>query len=39
MLRDVASSDNWIDRISFVVRKPGWSYARRAELDALAAAV
>jgi sterol desaturase/sphingolipid hydroxylase (fatty acid hydroxylase superfamily) len=34
ILRDVADSDNWRDRLSFVVRGPGWAYARRAELDA-----
>ena len=34
MLRDVADSDNWSDRFSFVVRGPGWAYQRRAELDA-----
>ena len=34
ILRDVADSDNWADRLSFVVRGPGWAYARRDELDA-----
>ncbi len=34
ILRDVADSDNWTDRLSFVVRGPGWAYARRAEMDA-----
>ena len=34
ILRDVADSDNWADRVSFVVRGPGWAYQRRAELDA-----
>ena len=34
IVRDVADSDNWSDRISFVARGPGWAYARRAELDA-----
>jgi len=33
MLRDVARSDNWTDRLSFVVRGPGWAVRRRAELD------
>jgi sterol desaturase/sphingolipid hydroxylase (fatty acid hydroxylase superfamily) len=33
MFRDVAASDNWSDRLSFVVRGPGWAYRRRAELD------
>jgi sterol desaturase/sphingolipid hydroxylase (fatty acid hydroxylase superfamily) len=32
MLGDVARSDNWRDRLSFVVRGPGWAGARRAEL-------
>jgi sterol desaturase/sphingolipid hydroxylase (fatty acid hydroxylase superfamily) len=31
MLRDVARSRTWRDRLSHVVRGPGWSYARRAE--------
>ncbi len=34
IVRDVADSDNWRDRLSFVFRGPGWAYARRAELDA-----
>jgi hypothetical protein len=34
----VADSDNWKDRISFVVREPGWAYHRREELDAARAA-
>ena len=34
MLRDVARSDNWRDRLSFVLRGPGWAYRRRAERDA-----
>lgn len=29
MLRDVASADTWQDRWSHLLRKPGWSYARR----------
>ena len=33
MLRDVARSRTWRDRLSFVVRGPGWAYRRRAELD------
>ena len=36
MFRDVARSDNWRDRLGFVLRSPGWAYARRAELDAAA---
>ena len=35
MLRDVARSHTWRDRLGFVLRSPGWGYARRAELDAL----
>jgi len=31
MLRDVADSSTWKDRLSFVVRGPGWAYARHAE--------
>jgi len=38
MLRDVARSRTWKDRISFVVRSPGWAYRRRAELDGAVAA-
>lgn len=34
ILRDVADSETWTDRLSFVVRGPGWAYARRAEMDA-----
>ncbi len=34
LLRDVADSDNWVDRLSFVLRGPGWAYRRRDELDA-----
>ena len=26
MLRDVASSTTWRDRLSFVLRGPGWAY-------------
>ncbi|HEY3831649.1 MAG TPA: sterol desaturase family protein [Acidimicrobiia bacterium] len=33
MLRDVAHSTTWRDRVSFVVRGPGWAYARHAERD------
>ncbi len=31
---DVASARTWRDRWSFLLRRPGWAYARRAELDA-----
>jgi sterol desaturase/sphingolipid hydroxylase (fatty acid hydroxylase superfamily) len=36
MLRDVAQSTNWRDRLSYVVRGPGWAYARHAERDGAA---
>ncbi len=35
--RDVRSATTWADRIGYVVRGPGWAYARRAELDAATA--
>ena len=38
MLRDVARSDTWRDRLSFVVRGPGWAYRRHAGLAATPAA-
>jgi hypothetical protein len=31
ILRDVAQSDNWRDRLSFAFRGPGWAYERHAE--------
>jgi sterol desaturase/sphingolipid hydroxylase (fatty acid hydroxylase superfamily) len=31
MFRDIAASDTWRDRVSFVLRSPGWAYRRRAE--------
>ena len=34
MLRDVIGASNWADRLSFVLRGPGWSYARHAETAA-----
>ena len=34
ILRDVADSTNWADRLSFVARGPGWAYERHAEMDA-----
>jgi sterol desaturase/sphingolipid hydroxylase (fatty acid hydroxylase superfamily) len=37
ILRDVAGSENWADRLSYVVRGPGWAYRRHAEQAALAA--
>ncbi len=39
ILRDVAASDTWSDRLSFVVRGPGWAYARHAERAAPAGSV
>ena len=39
MFRDVARSTNWRDRLGFVLRTPGWAYARRAELDPVEARV
>ncbi len=33
MLRDVARSTTWRDRLSFVVRSPGWAYDRHKERD------
>jgi hypothetical protein len=29
--RDVATAEGWRDRLSYVLRGPGWAYARRAE--------
>ncbi|MDQ1372967.1 MAG: hypothetical protein QOJ09_305, partial [Actinomycetota bacterium] len=31
MLRDVADADTWTDRLSFVLRGPGWAYRRHAD--------
>lgn len=31
ILRDVAGSDNWADRISYALRGPGWAHERNAE--------
>ena len=31
IVRDVAESDTWRDRLSFVFRGPGWAYRRHAE--------
>ena len=36
MLRDVRSATTWRDRLSYVVRGPGWAYTRRAETEAVA---
>jgi len=38
MFRDIARSTTWKDRLSFVLRTPGWAYRRRDELDARFAA-
>ncbi len=35
---DIAASDTWRERWSFLLRGPGWAYRRRAERAALAAA-
>ncbi|MBU6215953.1 MAG: sterol desaturase family protein, partial [Acidobacteria bacterium] len=32
MLHDVAEADDWGDRVSFVLRGPGWAYQRHREL-------
>ena len=34
IVKDVAESDNWRDRLSFVFRGPGWAYRRHAEREA-----
>ena len=42
ILRDVADSDTWSDRLSFVLRGPGWAYERhrrRADLEPVTAGV
>jgi sterol desaturase/sphingolipid hydroxylase (fatty acid hydroxylase superfamily) len=36
ILRDVAGSSTWRERVSFVVRGPGWAYERHREQAALA---
>jgi sterol desaturase/sphingolipid hydroxylase (fatty acid hydroxylase superfamily) len=33
IVRDIAGSTNWKDRLSFVLRGPGWAYARHATAD------
>ncbi|HEY7946891.1 MAG TPA: sterol desaturase family protein [Acidimicrobiales bacterium] len=38
MLRDVAGSSGWGERLSYVFRGPGWATRHRAELDAAAGA-
>ena len=35
MLRDVSRSESWRERLSFVVRGPGWAYRRHAERGAV----
>ena len=35
MLRDVADSTSWRERLSYVVRGPGWANAHRAERAAV----
>jgi sterol desaturase/sphingolipid hydroxylase (fatty acid hydroxylase superfamily) len=39
MLRDVSRSRTWRERLSYVVRGPGWAYARRDATEAPALAV
>lgn len=34
IIRDIAGSTNWRDRLSFVLRGPGWAYERHAEAAA-----
>lgn len=34
MLRDVARATTWRERLSYVLRGPGWAYERRRELEA-----
>ena len=36
MVRDVDRSRTWWERLSFVVRGPGWAYRRHAEQAATA---
>jgi hypothetical protein len=36
MLRDVAASTSWRERLSYIVRGPGWATAHRAERAAVA---
>jgi sterol desaturase/sphingolipid hydroxylase (fatty acid hydroxylase superfamily) len=36
IVKDVAASENWRDRLSFVFRGPGWAYNRHAERAELA---
>jgi sterol desaturase/sphingolipid hydroxylase (fatty acid hydroxylase superfamily) len=36
MFRDIAESNNWRDRLSFVLRGPGWAFRRRDERAAAA---
>ena len=39
ILRDVAGSTNWHDRLSFVLRGPGWAYERHRQLAAAGAPI
>ena len=36
MFRDISRSTTWSERLSYVLRGPGWAYARREETEALA---
>jgi sterol desaturase/sphingolipid hydroxylase (fatty acid hydroxylase superfamily) len=35
IIRDIAGSDNWKDRLSFALRGPGWAYRRHAEREGM----
>ncbi len=39
IVRDVAGSTNWRDRLSFVLRGPGWAYERHRQLAATGDAI
>ena len=39
ILRDVAASTNWHDRLSFVLRGPGWAHERHRQLAAAGAPI
>jgi hypothetical protein len=34
MIHDISRSQTWTDRLSFVLRGPGWAYRRRDAMDA-----
>jgi sterol desaturase/sphingolipid hydroxylase (fatty acid hydroxylase superfamily) len=37
MFRDIADSETWRDRVSFVLRGPGWAFDRRAQMAGISA--